>query len=578
MKRIRASILAAGLLVLGMAPMAYADTNDFSFRSFEARYDLSRDSQNRSVLKVREDLMAVFPDFDQNHGIERAIPKSYDNHPVNLQIRSILNKQGNQLDYTTYGSNGNLVIRIGDANAYVHGQREYFIDYSAADVTKNLDTGDEFYWDVNGTGWQQPFDHVAVSLHLDPAIVGAFDGRTKCFTGAQGSTASNCHIDTQKTDKEIVITATAEGLKAGENLSIVAGFHAGTFARYTTPPTQTILWILIGFVVVVWYLVVPIIAFVKAFRRWKINGRDAAGRGTIVPQYTQPKGISVLLAGVIQDERLQSRAVSACTIDLAIRGYIKIYQVDKKNYELELTKDSTDLQDEEQAVIKMLFGDGASTGQKISLKDKKDLYTQVAKLAKTVYQRAINDGLMVDTRTMQRKMNIWGIVLLILSAFTLNILGVIAGVVVIVFAYKMPARTEKGVELKEYLLGVRDYMQLAEADRMKVLQSVEGAERINTDDNQQMVKFYEKLLPLAMLFGIEKSWAEQFAGLYAQPPEWYAGNWTTFNAAVFASSLGDFGTNTTTNSFSPPTSSSSSGFSGGGFSGGGGGGGGGGGW
>jgi uncharacterized membrane protein YgcG len=171
-----------------------------------------------------------------------------------------------------------------------------------------------------------------------------------------------------------------------------------------------------------------------------------------------------------------------------------------------------------------------------------------------------------------------GFLLLVTGLAVLLGVGIlIAGVIVMLGAQAMPARTLEGVALRDYLLGLRDYMKLAEADRMKVLQSPHGelTEKVDIDDKRQLVKLYEKLLPYAMLFGIEKEWAKEMAPLYERTPDWYAGN-GAFSAVWFASSLSSFSSNAAT-TFAPPSDSSSSGF-GGGSSGGGGGGGGGGGW
>ena len=51
-----------------------AGVDDFTFASFDAVYDLARDEAKRSMLTTTETLVAVFPDFDQNRGIRRAIP------------------------------------------------------------------------------------------------------------------------------------------------------------------------------------------------------------------------------------------------------------------------------------------------------------------------------------------------------------------------------------------------------------------------------------------------------------------------------------------------------------------------
>jgi uncharacterized membrane protein YgcG len=81
-----------------------------------------------------------------------------------------------------------------------------------------------------------------------------------------------------------------------------------------------------------------------------------------------------------------------------------------------------------------------------------------------------------------------------------------------------------------------------------------------------------------MVLGVEKDWAKQFEGMYTSPPDWYAGNWQTFNAVYLASAISDSMVSSVNTAFTAPSSSGSSGFGGGGFSGGGGGGGGGGGW
>ena len=129
-------------------------------------------------------------------------------------------------------------------------------------------------------------------------------------------------------------------------------------------------------------------------------------------------------------------------------------------------------------------------------------------------------------------------------------------------------RTIAGLELSNYMEGLKLYIKMAEADRLKFLQSVEGAETSNAG----IVKLYEKVLPYAALFGLEKSWMNELSKYYelddVTAPDWYAAGVTasTFNSV--SSSIRS----------STVSSSGSSGGGGGGFSGGGGGGGGGGGW
>jgi uncharacterized membrane protein YgcG len=156
------------------------------------------------------------------------------------------------------------------------------------------------------------------------------------------------------------------------------------------------------------------------------------------------------------------------------------------------------------------------------------------------------------------------------------------GVGVLIMIGRRRPLTKEGALAVEHLEGLREYIRLAEADRLQMLQSVTGAERTKLDktaaEGPDVIKIYERLLPYAVLFGLEKEWAGELAKYYDQtPPDWYQGsNITAFNVGAFAGAIGSLSASVST-SYSGSASSSSSGGSGGGGSSGGGGGGGGGG-
>lgn len=167
------------------------------------------------------------------------------------------------------------------------------------------------------------------------------------------------------------------------------------------------------------------------------------------------------------------------------------------------------------------------------------------------------------------------------------VLGFAVLAAVIVLCAKVPL-TSTGAELRDHLAGLELYIRMAEQDRIRVLQSPEGAERRDISspvaadgsvDRVQALRLTERLLPYAVVFGQEKEWAKELGELYAgEEPGWYSGTMPGFNAALFASSIGSMSTSVTSGfSSSISASSSSGGSSGGGSAGGGGGGGGGGG-
>jgi uncharacterized membrane protein len=147
----------------------------------------------------------------------------------------------------------------------------------------------------------------------------------------------------------------------------------------------------------------------------------------------------------------------------------------------------------------------------------------------------------------------------------------------ILYFFIMGAPTPLGAKMMDGIDGLRQYLTLAEKDRMNTAGAPEMSPR-----------HFETLLPYAVALGVEKPWSRTFetwlaaaaagaAAAYA--PTWYSGN---FNSGSFSDRIGGFSSSMASTIAStipaPPPSSSSSGFSGGGSSGGGGGGGGGGGW
>ncbi|WP_153006521.1 hypothetical protein [Leucobacter sp. G161] len=120
---------------------------------------------------------------------------------------------------------------------------------------------------------------------------------------------------------------------------------------------------------------------------------------------------------------------------------------------------------------------------------------------------------------------------------------------------------------------MRLFITVAEEDRITMLQSFSGAERSEADGGA-VIHLYERLLPYAMLFNLEKEWAKVLEVRYsAEPayvPYWYPGI-AMHGFANLSTSLSRY-TDSVTNAVSY-TSSSAGGSTGGGFAGGGGGGG-----
>ncbi len=597
MKRLRLLLFLPVLvlsLVFSLASMRSAraqNVQDFDIKSFTADYYLGRNADNEAELRVEERITAVFPKYDQNHGILRAIPKKYEDNSLKLKVIGVTDQLGNEYPYSSSTQNDNLVLKIGDANKYVHGETTYVISYTMRDVITYYDEHDEWFWDVNGTEWMQPFGSVAARVHIPNGLAESISKSPKCFTGAMGSTASNCEITQSVENDNTIVNVRAANLLPGQNLSFVMGFEKNTFSPY-----QPSLWEVISPLLFLSPIVIaPLVTVIWLVNRWRKSGKDPKGSGVIVPQYTPPKGLNAITSEGIMQEKVRTTAITAAIIELAIAKYLIIHEIasDKKHgkpeYSVELVKPLEGLTPEQLLLVQGLFGKAPTQGQKVDMKSLKNkLYGDVAKIHKQTMQSLYADGYFANDPIKTPKVFLIGGVLAALIGFMLAFtvvltpfgIGLIASGLIMMFAARtMPARSVKGVETKEYLLGLKAYIKLAEKDRIAFLQSPQGVKQYGqTGKHSTQVKLFETLLPYAMLFGLEKQWVEQFKDLYSEPPEWYQGNTSAFRTGYIVGSLHSFNA-AAASTFTAPSSSGSSGFSGGGgSSGGGGGGGGGGGW
>jgi uncharacterized membrane protein YgcG len=578
-----------GLLSFAVQQASAQNVNNFTISHFEADYYLSQDSEGRSQLKTVEKITAKFPNYDQNHGLERAIPQKYDGHSTSLTIESVASENGRSLPYSDYTSNDNLILRVGDADTYVHGEQTYVITYTQRDVTRFFaDTNDdEFYRDINGTEWRVLINALEARVHVASPLSDKMTNQASCYQGAVGAT-TQCSLQQEPNSSGgMLISTHADSLKAGETVTLALGFQPRTFAEYQ-PSWQERLVMLWGVIAVISAVVAIIVIVWLGIKYHKIM-RRTKGRDTIIPEYLPPKDASVLASSQVLKN--SSFDMTAQLIDLAVRHYLKIYQTREKTlwkqaeYELEVAKNPTGLRVEERGLLEDLFGADLKPGDRFAMNELQKSHALRKKLLerrKTLRQAARGEyGLFERAQNDARWFNRAGVVLLIVGLAMLSPLMLVAAIVAFSLAYSLWPLTEKGAELKGYLEGLKLYVTVAEKERLKMLQSPEGAEKVGKmdgKDTKRLVKLYERVLPYAVLFGVEKEWTKQLGVYYETAhaqPDWYVGH-GVFNAAVFSSAVSGF--SSVSSSYSSSSSASTGGSGGGGSAGGGGGGGGGGGW
>ena len=583
MKRFLFALLGA-VIALQLVPVTVsAGVNNFYISDYDITFQLGKNADDRSILTTQETITAVFPQTNQSHGLERAIPTRYDGHTTNLRLLSVKDENGSTLPYSTSEQNDNLVVRIGEGDKYVHGVKTYVLAYQQQDVTRYFaDTGrDEFYWDVNGDQWAVPIKRLTVQVSIDGIIAARLTGDMACYQGATGAT-DRC---TLKNDNGVLSTS-AVNLTPGQTVTLAVGFKPSTFSTYQPSLWEQLAAVWMIMTILTTFLAISLVTW-WGIRYYRQSNR-VAERSTIIPEYLPPKDISVTAASAIAHG---ARATfTAQLLDFAVRHYIKIYQTAEKKwarpakYELEITKDIGDLSVEEKDLLKDIFGETA-VGTRLELESLRSNFKVAINMRNNaeILQQQVREGYKLRAKVTAKSAWFYRVGFITLGAalITLSPGLLIAAATTFILGLTLYPLTDKGLVLYRYLEGLKMYIKVAETERLKLLQSPEGAARldvvVDTKNPHQLIKLYERVLPYAVLFGEEKEWNKQIGAYYESAkmqPDWYAGR-GAFNAVMFSTAMSNFATAA---SYTTASSSSAGGSGGGGSAGGGGGGGGGGGW
>lgn len=576
--------IGAGAVVLDVAAApARADVNDFAFESLDVVYELGRAEDGTSIVTVVETFVAVFPEHDQNRGMQRRIPESYLGAPLHPELVSITDGEGRTREAETE-SDEDYYVMTSRAGDYVHGRQTYVFTYTLQNVTRHFeDTGaDEFYWNVNGTEWQQEFGRVTARVTMSSDLADARTGQRACYVGYEGSTQT-CPI----ADAGGGVEASASPVLPFQTMTIAIGFDADTFAEFDSSYLASPWGWMQGIAALGMVGAIGFAAVTR--RRWL---RDEPGRPVIIAEYTPPRTVDALEAAVMLG--LTTKAIPAEVLEQAVVGSIRIVEGERRLFggvklRAELI-DPSRADGDGRMLLQGLFPYG-QPGEQFEFGRSDTRFSSAAqRILKAANQELVNRGL---RREVPGRVRAWPLlaaiaaaVLIFLTGFAaldgmvnplVPILLIVGSVIATITVGGMVSRkplTALGAETRDHLLGLKEFIEWAEADRIRMLQSPQGAERlpVDTTDPRVMLRLYESLLPYAVVFGQEKEWSRELAVLYGpgNSPAWYSGT-SGFNAASFSSGI------STLSSSTASSSSTSGGSSGGGSAGGGGGGGGGGG-
>ena len=240
--------------------------------------------------------------------------------------------------------------------------------------------------------------------------------------------------------------------------------------------------------------------------------RSPKSTRAVIAQYVPPAGVSVLEAAIVLNSR--GRSVSAQIVDLAVRGVLSVVELERigKIYLLQLNDSRRVHGPIEERVVHAIFGRTGQHGDVVRVHKTNARLNRRLMIAQGRADAAVvESGLMHPPRNGLRAIlpflqlvivvpaMVWGA-----GVFPIGLLALGFGLVTLGFAFgRYRALTPRGVELRDYLNGLREYIRLAESDRMRVLQGPGTA--LTRGD---VLVLTERLLGWAVLFGYGKPWAQ----------------------------------------------------------------------
>lgn len=541
MNKIRLSRIAATLVLaftaLFFAPQAAnAGVDDFEFQSMHVDYSLSLGEHDIPRLNVVETLVAVFPETDQNRGIRRLIPNGYQGHTLDTLVTSVVDEAGQARDYSVESVDGFFeVVSKHNDDRYVHGRQTYIISYSQKWVVGSFGETDEFYWDVNGTGWAQPFGKVTATVNITPELSKLLlTEAISCYAGAEGSSeACDEKTITSQSGAPGRIDFSAKNLGAGETLTIDLPFkkgliNTGDVSRVSGTLAFLLFWVFIA-------AIVGVLFWAIWFRVVVIGGRRM--RKFVTVQYAGPESPDLAVVGsVVGGKRWQA----ALIVQAAVRGYLTISTDAPKEWFLTRTE-KTPTEPEFEWFLNRLF----SVSNTVTLSPDIDEVESIRIVnvfddaSKHAEKQALEQGY-YSHFAVKVSMRSWLVILaasagLVWASLELDsvigagflpvslLIALVASIVHLVILMTKRLPTQAGIDLTTHLEGLRQYIRLVEKDRLAFLQSPKGASREGGElGKPQILHLYEQVLPWAVLLGLEEEWGKVLTVYYSQTgqPAW----------------------------------------------------------
>lgn len=575
------SSLAKFLLFAPVWLFSFSAAADETIRDYQSTIRINPDAS----VTVSERITVNREGKQIKRGIYRDLPQT---RGIGYHVLSV-KRDGRPEPYFTENANGRFRINTGtDDFLPCDGLYTFEIAYQASNTVRAFDGYDEIYWNVTGNGWDFPIKRASARVIVPN---GAKILQTAGYAGKRGSKTPAAF------DQKTGVFSTGY-LNPNEGLTVAVGFEKGFVDALPIPlrdrfPARLSAIVLLGYLIVTWAL----------------YGKDPE-KPAVMPRFDDIPDVTPAMAHFIDSYgRDDGASLSAALLQGGVSGFLKIRRDAKDDFTIE--KARAPKNGEEKILDKNLRFPVRLNGKYSAEMNlcRKALKNFLA--ARTADCFAANRGLVASAILLllgSAAFQLWragaphltallAFYLIFLIPAGKSVLAMIAtktfkfapvftfafvafhfsmmtmtaaaenpdirdalafyaagGLAVLVYAHLIVRPTRRGQDVSAHIDGIKMFLKAVDTG---IPAPVDCAKM-------------ERLLPYAVLFGLEKEWEDKMRRLTDMArynPSWYSGG--RFRAADF----GGFNSCAST-ACAPPSRSGSGGggCSGGGFGGGGGGG------
>jgi hypothetical protein len=444
--------------------------------------------------------------------------------PLRLAVGNDLERQYQVTDIKL-GGNGQATVSDDKFSVRLQGGQAT-VTYTVVGAVAPVGDALEVRWQAAG-GWDIELDKVAVTFSAPDSPTSV-----NCLAGPVGSSQPCTSADLADGKG---VRAQEIKLSPGERVDVAIGLSAGVVppnavvveqsglaAAFALTPASGIalgglLVLLLGGVALLWYL----------------RGRDAAALASEVGAvsvlvrdqdgrvaFASPDGVLPGQVGTVVDEHVDVVDVTATVIDLAVRNYLWIAEVQGHDWQIVRRNPADDsLSGYEKAVYEALLPQGVDA---VTVSELRGRRIDLAQVRERLYADVVEKRWFVRRPDAERSLFWWvGIVIAVLGVVATVVLALtignalfglavaVGGVALAFGARSMPARTKRGSELLEHVRGLRGYLHGVTPQDVP-------------EDDRELV--FSRSLPYAVVLGETERWLATFG---QQDLYWYGNSDTS---------------------------------------------------